>query len=607
MAPVSDIPAAESMDEQDLAREEVVEVEVAEEEGAEGEVPEEEAAAGAEEAQDEVVEDYVPGPAAPKSPRGLNAAFRRQSSIKRIHENKHIVQFNDWAASIDKGWERLHEMFMKEAQNPAGAIYIDKSHQGSRGITKKRWLMLLADKGFTDKEAASNIFDEIAQETLDQKRACAVNDGLILVEEPEITLSQFKRFEKRTVNVISTLVGREENSHVSRFLKHLAKVHGCVLRAWRIDLDVRGNGRVGYIDFINGCRKMGLGVQAKNIWGNLRQGDDMTTLEFHEIGGIEAENMESFAEVVWTNCGYDMKKAWRLFDPNNLNVTTYDEFAKALKKLNFLGDAKLVFKGMDLSGLGRLKYEDLEYISKISRIAQRKRAQTSKGAVADLVNWANREIGGGDLLVLKLGLTDEQPTTMDLLASRLTALGFDGNSQEVAVRAARLEGRDTISRRAMVALLNGSDMGKITGRITNGKRAKSAAPRTGGKKSPWWDITVDYSEVNQFRHRVNKMYFTAFDCLERHEYGRVECSGAEDAVVGSYDPRGSMYICKAKSYTPFVRTKASKKFAPCNRVKAMSMTPRARTATESTEEPKSPGSGPSTPQKLAKSPRLMKA
>ncbi|CAE7501080.1 invs [Symbiodinium sp. KB8] len=211
-----------------------------------------------------------------------------------------------------------------------------------------------------------------------------------------------------------------------------------LLRAWRLDLDVKQTGTVSFPDFANACRRLGLQGQCRMIWTSLRPLDDKA-LEFADLAPNEAAHVEAFAEMIWEASGYDLDKAWRLFDYDQKNKLTKADFVQSARHLGFQGSADLLFKGLDATGLGWVWRDDFDYIPKVSQVA-RQRLHGAEGPLAGLVRFAQREMGGAEELISKLGLGGAQSeVTVCDLAARLTALGYDGDAQRVAVHAAKCD------------------------------------------------------------------------------------------------------------------------------------------------------------------------
>lgn len=77
--------------------------------------------------------------------------------------------------------------------------------------------------------------------------------------------------------------------------------------------------------------------------------------------------------------GYDLDKAWSLFDYEKKNKLTREDFIQSAEHLGFTGNAEMLFKGLDREGLGWVWRADFEYIPKVSRTA-RQRLRETEGA-----------------------------------------------------------------------------------------------------------------------------------------------------------------------------------------------------------------------------------
>merc|ERR1719440_1389417 len=98
------------------------------------------------------------------------------------------------------------------------------------------------------------------------------------------------------------------------FLKFCRDRRGSGLRAWRLDLDVRGVNRVPYLDFRNAAMHMGLTLaETRLVWAAYRPpgGSESTPLEFHEFDPAEWDNLNMFLELLWTMGNFDLDMIWR--------------------------------------------------------------------------------------------------------------------------------------------------------------------------------------------------------------------------------------------------------------------------------------------------------
>jgi len=168
-----------------------------------------------------------------------------------------------------------------------------------------------------------------------------------------------------------------QNETIDTFLQELRQAHGTILRAWRMAIDVRGSGKVSYVDFVRQCCKFGTSVQSKQLWSALSPKGK--PLEFATLCPEEAANLESFSEVLRSQFGSNLKKAWEFLDSSHQNWVSLQEFSEAAEELKFsAGGAKLLFRGIDSSKLGRVCRGDLEYLVLVAGGCHNMRSKASQ-------------------------------------------------------------------------------------------------------------------------------------------------------------------------------------------------------------------------------------
>jgi len=461
---------------------------------------------------------FLSGHEAPR-PRTTSSAFRRPSSVARIQQSRHVFDFHEWAQSIPDGWNRIHHAFLDEEANPAGGFHPDRGSQGMKGISRSRWVRMLRRMGFSSQMAASAMFDEIAKESRREKRGGCGELGCH-PDDAEITIGQLKRFERRCLSVCGTIDARSEQSPAAMLVKLLVKHRGSSLRSWRMDFDKRGDGRVPHVDFCSACRELGVVPQGRLVWSNLRR-DRVAPLELHDLDPHEAENLEDFCEALWAVFGLDLVKAWAFMDTSHQNYLSYEEFQAGASRCGFAGDIKLLYRGLDLSGLGRLRRCDLAYLLKVSRTARQRLggAPQQAGPLAEVVSWAKRQLGDPEKLIEKLGLASDlvRPVGVGELAARLTALGFEGDSRGVAVSAAKASGGTAVTVDALLALLTGGQRRSSPTNVPSRHWAAAQKPRPPQRQqrlreqpqqAEWCDSVDDVSVRNMCASTCARKYFS---------------------------------------------------------------------------------------------------
>mmetsp|Transcript_133618 Transcript_133618/g.266597 ORF Transcript_133618/g.266597 Transcript_133618/m.266597 type:complete len:854 (+) Transcript_133618:39-2600(+) len=422
-----------------------------------------------------------------------------------------VLQFVEWATGH---WEMLRNLFMAEDKNQ----YIVKGSIGRRGLTCPEWTRKLKALGFHGNAKA--VFEEIARECKgdkDERRPERLPGSpqnvrnTVYVES--ISLSQLMRFETRVNEYTSTLAATHDGSAVSRFVKLLQQQRGCVLRAWRLDLDKRGTGRVAFADFTQACRQLGVPTQARLVWNALRSRDDSRPLEFADLGGEEAANLDVLAETLWNTLGFDLEKAWLFMDINGQQWLSAEEFEAGVRKLGFDGNARQLFRGLDTAGLGRVWRTEFDYIRLATRVPPRK-LQQSSGALADLIQWVQRELGGIEELLDALAIGEHGEMTVGDLAVHLAALGFEGDALQAAIRAARNEGAGTkitanSLRQLFACTPQAPPASQEQGRTTRNLLQKKRVSQAGAPPRQDWDSGVhDLASVNLARPKGLRNYFS---------------------------------------------------------------------------------------------------
>jgi len=350
-------------------------------------------------------------------------------SIKRIMENSTVLAFADWASG---NWGQLHEIF-KEAHQICGARHNPNGGvQPSTRISREQWAKFAWLKGFRGDPHA--VFDAISMEVLVKERP----------DRETISLAQLKRFEAKA-QAATSLAVCADMSAAGRFTRYLKQKRGSALRGWRLDVDKRGTGHVAFSDFVNACRELGMTGQARSVWDCVRCDGNNNPIQFHEMDTDEVQNMEDFVDALVHNFGRDLEAAWAHLDTKRRNLLTEEEFTVGVKKMGYTGNVKLLYKGLDSKGLGRLTRSDFSYMWKVSGRAHDHGNVGS--SMAQLVEWLSRERVRPDDFLEDLGLANRLQDELDPadLSARLTAVGFTGHATKVAAEVLAETGSRRIS------------------------------------------------------------------------------------------------------------------------------------------------------------------
>eukprot|EP00930_Biecheleria_cincta_P063003 TRINITY_DN4847_c0_g1_i2.p1 TRINITY_DN4847_c0_g1~~TRINITY_DN4847_c0_g1_i2.p1 ORF type:complete len:1357 (-),score=236.44 TRINITY_DN4847_c0_g1_i2:54-4124(-) len=147
----------------------------------------------------------------------------------------------------------------------------------------------------------------------------------------------------------------------------LRQQRGCVLRAWRLDLDLRGTGRVARDDIERICRYHS--IRPEEFWetlpslGGTNLGElpkDFVGLE--DLAPDETSNCALFVQAA-SDRGLSLDEAWQAIDSDGHGVVGKEQFVSRAMSLGFKGDGDLLFIGLDASGQGRLWKDEFDFLA----------------------------------------------------------------------------------------------------------------------------------------------------------------------------------------------------------------------------------------------------
>lgn len=378
--------------------------------------------------------------------------------------------FHIWATGK---WDVLRGLF-KFDHKPKGSV--------RRKVSANEFVSFVRGHGFEGN--AVRVFAEIQQMGPQQQelsQASMLATGLttqdvVEAERDGITLPQLTMFQKRLQGVASGMDGAVEGSPVAQFVDFLRKKRGCILRAWRLDLDARGAGRVTRGEFVSSCKTMLGPTEARQLWTSLRPTGGPEPLEMSELDAEESANINKFAESLWSNFGFDLDRAWAIIEPCGRGNASIEEFVQGVKSLGFEGNAKILFNGLNASGLGRLWRNEFDYMHVF---ASKNKLAHSAPSIRALGSWVQSQFDDAEAFLTQLGfvagprehgnpgIKPVVKLTVSDLAARLTALGYPGDALHAATIAARTGSGTYVVREKLYALLVGKRMGAPPSRNSN--------------------------------------------------------------------------------------------------------------------------------------------
>eukprot|EP00928_Gymnodinium_smaydae_P024698 TRINITY_DN19914_c0_g3_i1.p1 TRINITY_DN19914_c0_g3~~TRINITY_DN19914_c0_g3_i1.p1 ORF type:complete len:1437 (+),score=363.73 TRINITY_DN19914_c0_g3_i1:481-4311(+) len=384
-------------------------------------------------------------------------------------------EFAKWASENDK-WVLLCNAF-EDRTDFVKKHPVLGSPAVRRTLGRREFLTLCSGIGFSGD--ADAVFSEIQNvcndhEMMRQKVQHPLDTDMI-------SLRQLKGFQQKAMAMYGAMSKTQPGGLLHGFLELMLRSRGSVLRAFRLDMDVRGFGRVPFFDFARYCRELHCKTNTLMLWRCFRPnstggGDPGEPLRFQELGGAEVANLDGFIDVLWQAVSFDLDAAWGLLRASHPTMVTLEEFVNGCYEMGFEGDASVIFHGLRSDKRTRLSREDFSYLAKVARGAGRQLGRTAR----ELVSWAQRTVGGPlDLLTaLRLRAEDTPKVSVSELAARLTACGYPGNAKQVGLEAARIrsENGSTLSGRSLLLLCSGQQ-----------PQPKSRSKRRRSAKGHVWD------------------------------------------------------------------------------------------------------------------------
>jgi hypothetical protein len=412
------------------------------------------------------------------------------------------IQFAQWAGCR---WDRLHDLFNMDSRLPSVTQRCE--------ISETDFVEYLRRHGFHGD--GPRIFRYILNGSKGDAFASdpGKRNGARTVRLPE-----FLRFQRYCSALAAPILDDELQS----FVDLLRRQRGTVLRAWRMDLDHRGVGRVTFADLASACRKLNLSGEARSVWKALRISEKTTdSIKFAELDHQEAANLDRLVQLLWHKFGFDLNKTWSRIDIGRQGALSLEQFSRGLQSLGFNGNAKLIFRGLDVTGLGRLRRMDFDYLQ-VLILPSTEALNTIRDVdprVRDFTSWVQEEIGGPETLLLRLGLLQQgrqqsrQTLPIKEVVMRLQVLGFAGDALHVAVCAARKTDGAQVSSDSLMFLLSRkrvSSPGRTSGAMASpASSVCSSTTRKSRKPQCEWDNRIHNSTGGDTRRpRDSRRYFS---------------------------------------------------------------------------------------------------
>eukprot|EP00930_Biecheleria_cincta_P070568 TRINITY_DN58201_c0_g1_i1.p1 TRINITY_DN58201_c0_g1~~TRINITY_DN58201_c0_g1_i1.p1 ORF type:complete len:1469 (+),score=331.35 TRINITY_DN58201_c0_g1_i1:26-4408(+) len=162
--------------------------------------------------------------------------------------------------------------------------------------------------------------------------------------DPERFNTKLKKeeYERRQAELAKQL-GDKVASDVPSLIRMLVRKYGTITSAWRHGLDLRGNGRISYMEFCRAMQQLCVRGDVRSIWKALDlDGNGNVTLG--ELDPAADMVLTDFHDIVKASFGGNYIEAWRELDIGKKGRLTEEDFVERCDALGYNGDASLLFK-----------------------------------------------------------------------------------------------------------------------------------------------------------------------------------------------------------------------------------------------------------------------
>lgn len=299
------------------------------------------------------------------------------------------------------------------------------------------------------------------------------------------------------------------------FLQFCRDRRGSGLRAWRLDLDVRGINRVPYANFTENTMKMGLSLEESMlVWRAYRPPNKLhSSLSFHEFDPAEWANLNQFLEILWTDFNFDIDLVWSYFDKNGNGSVSLTEFEDGAQSIGFRGHAQRIFYGLDSAGNGKMWKETMYYLFMLQ--PESHVSPEDSPLIREFLMWARTNKLSATDLCEKMGLISAGSSmSIHSSARKLQQLGFKGNCLHTSVAFSRCN--QFVNRKDIVEVMGGSNAvpafkqsKTYAGRCMLMRNEGHAISNDGVAEKPAWDSTTsDVCSTNKSLGTRERHYFS---------------------------------------------------------------------------------------------------